>query len=332
MPCIEEHLVDRLCGAFDLGAPKAVRLLGGTRNMNYALDTDLGRWFLRKRHHAYCGEERMAFDNAALLFLYQREVAVPRIVVTGDGSPFFSCDDGVWQVFEWVAGRQLQEGNLGDMEALGIGLAKFHDAGRSFPDRMTKLGAREESDPEVILQQAASLEAGNDECSDILRRYRSWTVEAAATLPDHAYAALSATLVHGDIQPANILINDGHVAAFVDFDWCSWQPRIYDIAYALLFCCTSHATPIEGDDIWSLTQPPLFQHDAASAFVTAYDSSTEPLTQDERRALSAQLVLTWCQCRIAGALKVEPVHRRAFLERNPTTVADILDMLPAVWR
>ena len=116
---------------------------------------------------------------------------------------------------------------------------------------------------------------------------------------------------------ASSLMDDDGVIAFVDFDWCAWRPRIYDLAFAILLCCAKHETPIDGGDIWSLSQAPLVQADQARAFLHAYDGQGWPLSSEETRALRPQMILSWCHVRLAGAMKVAPEKRAEFLSRPP---------------
>ena len=83
---------------------------------------------------------------------------------------------------------------------------------------------------------------------------REWTMQAAEKLTDSRFDALPHTLIHGDVQPANIIIEDSGRAVLVDLDWCAWR-RASRLVFGLLMCCSHHAEPITGEDIWSLTQP-----------------------------------------------------------------------------
>ena len=75
--------------------------------------------------------------------------------------------------------------------------------------------------------------------------------------------------------------------------------------------------PIRGEDIRSLTQPFHTAPLLSRAFLEAYQRHASPLDEREGNALRAQVVLTWCHCRVAGALKVPREERAAFLSRPP---------------
>jgi Ser/Thr protein kinase RdoA (MazF antagonist) len=205
---------------------------------------------------------------------------------------------------------------MDDVRATAQALAAFHTAGRDFPSIADgqKLGPRGETDPAELFLLIDKLHPDGGEA---LNNYRAWTEQASQELSDDRFAALPQTLIHGDIQPANIIIDDGKVKALIDLDWCDRRPRVYDLAFAILLCCARHDQPIDGSDIWSLTQTPWVDRELTKEFFHAYAERGWPLSADEIDTLHPQVVLSWCHCRLAGAMKVEPSQRREFLERPP---------------
>ena len=314
---MDDRTKQAICHRYHLGDLLACEQLGGTRNRNYLFRTSSGKWFVRQRYAGYCHPARIAFDNLVLSFLrtYRVPVVPPREMVPG----LRHWEDGrhVWQVFPFVEGGHLREGSLEDMRALGQGLGRLHRVGARFPIKYNKLGPRGETDPLVILNHADDIEKESPDSAQPLGLYREWVVAAQKDMPHSLYLSLPHTLVHGDVQPANVLVHKGRLAAFVDLDWCAWRPRIYDLAFATLFCCATHDTPIQGEDVWSLTQPPRTEPGLVEAFLESYQSETEPLAKEETKALRGQIILTWCHCRVAGALKVPKDKRAEFLSREP---------------
>ena len=302
--------------------------LGGTRNRNFRVETASGTWLARKRYGAYASEEQIRFDHAVAAYLKARGVATvwPRPLSTGKTCWKSGAD--IWEVQPFVAGTQLREGHAEDIAALATELARFHESGETFPGRFCKLGLRGETNPAQMREKVGELKAVSAECARAAAQYLEWLDWAEALLPDDRFSALPCTVVHGDIQPANILMRDGCVAAFVDLDWCAWRPRIYDLGFALLFCCTTHDTPIDGGDVWSLTQPPRVNRNTCRRFLDAYQKHTRPLSEDEREVLPAQITLSWCHTRIMGAFKVPVPDRAAFLARPP---CNRTELLPGGW-
>jgi Ser/Thr protein kinase RdoA (MazF antagonist) len=305
-----------LCEAYRLGKPLACEPLGGTRNRNFRLQTSGGTFVVRDRYTGYRNPGRIAFDHDAMAFLHQHEVAVVPPVARPGGETAWQVGDRMWEVFAAVDGRHYRDADASDARALAKALACFHRVGRDFErdQAIHKLGPRGETEPAELRRLIAQL---RQDAPAALPLYDRWIEDASSVLTDSAVAALPHTLIHGDVQPANILIHAGRVSALVDLDWCDWLPRIHDLAFAVLLCCASHDSPIDGGDIWSLSQSPLVRTDLVRDFLGAYDAQGWPLSAIERCALQPQVMLSWCHCRLAGAMKVEPARRREFLERPP---------------
>jgi homoserine kinase type II len=306
-----------LCEQFALGKLLGVAGAGGTRNTNFIVRTESGQWFVRQRYSGYCAQEHLAFDHGAACYLAERGVLTPCPRQARDGQTWWRDGAATWEVLPFVSGRQLRDGDEEDAAALGAALARWHRVGQAFPLRYEKAGPRGETDPQQLQERIAKIAGESPDTARILAGYRNAIEQATAALPGREYSRLPHTLIHGDVQPANILLQAGQVSAFVDLDWCAWQARLYDLCFAILLCCANHDTPFDGGDIWSLSQTPRFSTLATRRFLHSYELHGVPLTEEERRALPPQIMLTWCHVRLGGALKVPASQRAAFLERLP---------------
>ncbi len=316
--------LESLAAAYGLGLVLSAAQLGGTRNSNFRIDTTSGTWLARKRYPAYASQDQIRFDHAVAEYLKERGVATVCPKPLPSGGTAWSDGAGTWEVHPFIVGHQLREGHREDTTALAEELARLHLAGETFTNRLSKLAPRGETDPAQMRAVGRELASASRECADALLQYTKWLDWAESVLPDDRFAELPSTIVHGDIQPANILIRDGRVAAFLDFDWCAWRPRIYDLGFAILFCCASREHPIDGGDIWSLTQAPRLDRASSRLFLDTYQAHTHPLTPGENGAMPAQIVLSWCHTRIMGALKVPEAERAAFLARPPHDRTELL--------
>ncbi|MFH1477647.1 MAG: phosphotransferase [Verrucomicrobiota bacterium] len=306
---------ERICGAYRLGRFISSSVTGGSRNSCHVFYTGTGQWFVRRRHTDYCDEKRVQFDHAAMLYLSHSGVQVKPPLVSESGNTWWREDNTLWEVFEFIEGRNMRDGSKRDAALLGAALGSFHRAGNGFTLRYEKMGARGETDPERLLLSAKRLRNENPETGSVLEPYERLIAQSAHALPPGACLALPHTLVHGDVQPANILMGEDGVRAFVDFDWCAWRPGIYDLAFAVLCCCSSHEQPIGNGNIWALTQAPDFNAEAMESFLDAYEESAGPLSGEEKKCLRPQIALTWCHTRIDGTFKVPGKERYNFLAR-----------------
>ena len=87
-------------------------------------------------------------------------------------------------------------------------------------------------------------------------------------------------VIHCDYHPGNLKFTDEQVTALFDFDWSKVDLRLFDVALALWYFCTSWQGPEDG----------RFRLDWASTFLHAYQGYLEkpgagPLSPDEVRYL-----------------------------------------------
>ena len=298
--------------AFGLHDAEAVTRLGGTRNANYCVRTPGRTLFLRLRHPDYCDPAWIRFDHDAVRFLRRRGAAVLAPIPLPGGETSLENAGRTWEAYPWVEGDSFPETDEA-LESLAVNLARFHAAGKAFPDTFRPGGfARGETTPGRLLEIAQRLRA---ECGEVARFYAGQVETAAGRLDDDTYHSLAPTLVHGDVQPANIIYSGSEVACFVDYDWLGRQPAIYDLAAALILFCARREELIDGGDIWSLSMPFVFDEVKGRRFIEAYGVGV-PQEPGIRPLLMEQVRLTWSHIRLSGALKVPTGERTAFLERD----------------
>lgn len=320
----------RVCDYFHLGAPVLSHPAGGTCNRNWILQTDSGGWFARERFPGYCQEDRILFDHRAAAFWASRGLPVAPPKRAREGQTYLRDCDRVWEVYPLLSGRQLRDGDKTDILPLAETLAALHETGRGFDLRYEKAAARGETGPDRLLDRIAALQQASPEIEAALSPYRDAVTWASGALPDRNYKELPYTLIHGDLQPANILMKNRRVAGFVDLDWCMWLPRVYDLGFAILCCCAAHGSQYDGADIWSVTQTPHLEPSLTESFLERYQSAGDLLSRPEWAALLPQLVLAWCEMRIDGAFKVALDRRLEFLERDPKQIVEFAgDALPS---
>ncbi|MFA6241938.1 MAG: phosphotransferase, partial [Candidatus Hydrogenedentales bacterium] len=179
-----------LARRYELGEVVQCVPLDGTRNRNYVVRTTSGEWFVRMRYAGYSAQEWIDFDCAAMVFLHKRGVPVVPPRPAPNGQLCWNDGTSVWQVFPFVQGNTLTEGDIAQIRGLGKSLARFHAEGESFASRYEKLGPRGETCPSEILRISDAIESESPNCAAPLKRYREWIGEAAATLSGDRYSVL----------------------------------------------------------------------------------------------------------------------------------------------
>ena len=303
--------------AYRLPPPWEVERVGGTRNVNFRVRHAEGSVFLRRRHPDYCDEGWVRFDHDALSHLSRLGAPVNVPLTARDGGTSIRCEGQLYEAHPWVEGNPFP-GTEEAIRSVASSLARFHRAGASWGGAYDKGGYRRgEMDPTRLARNLADAQGISAEGDDLAAGYLAQVNMGGARLAHDLYDRLPRTLVHGDVQPANAIFAGARLSAFVDFDWMSRQPVIYDLAYGVILFCGRRERPIDGADIWSLTGPFVFDEAAARGFLRAYLEAGGELSDALRPALMEQIRLTWAHVRIDGARKVAAPDRPRFLGRDP---------------
>lgn len=226
--------------------------------------------------------QRQAALHRALM---TQQLSAP-IVPTLDGQDVHTMDGQDFLLMERAHGQPVNA--LAMLEhpasacALGEGLARLHAALR-------------DCDPLLCYAE------------DYTATLRDWAIPAAraAMVPEPlwlkdyqtrmetTFPALPTQIIHRDPNPDNLLMQDGRVVGFLDFDLTRILPRIFDICYAatgILCDAWPHATEAQR----------LHFFDVAKAIWHGYDA-VSPLTPEEWTALPDMVLAIQLTCVAAFA-------------------------------
>ena len=129
----------------------------------------------------------------------------------------------------------------------------------------------------------------------VRRELADWAFHVYAACAGPALPALPHSLIHGDANDENVLVDDGRVSGIIDFGDSLWNPTVCDLAIALAYAMLELPQPL----------------DAGAEVVAAYHAG-RPLSADELRVLFP-LVLG----RLAVTV-VTAASRRAIDPNHPT--------------
>ena len=214
-----------------------------------------------------------------------RQLAAP-VVPALSGADVLTMDDMDFLLMERVEGRPADAAAVlthpETARAIGEGLARLHAALRECDPLLCY--AEDYADTLRNWAIPAVRAAAADETA--------WLDEYAARI-EESFARLPAQIVHRDPNPDNLLMKDGRVVGFLDFDLTRILPRIFDLCYAAtgILC-----------DAWNRVEPGqrMGFFAAARAVWEGYDAVT-PLTDEEWRALPDMVLAIQLTCVAAFA-------------------------------
>jgi len=253
--------------------------LRGTRNTNIVAETGSGKFFLRRRYSGYSGREWAEFDHAAMEHLTGRGAPVPELLHTEDGEAAAVHEGQVWELFRFVESDPMPEDPILLAREVARSLAEFHKAGEGFERRYEKKGPWGELTPERMRASGERILRESPDTSDALGVYLNQIQLAERRLAVH-YNSLPATLCHGDVHPANLIFSAGRIV-MTDLDWLGRRPRLYDLAWGVVFFGAKRRRALAGDSIWDLTQPFEFVPGYLDAFLRRYEDDCSPLSAVE---------------------------------------------------
>jgi Ser/Thr protein kinase RdoA (MazF antagonist) len=301
------------------------RPAGGTANAGLVVVTSRGQYFLRRRNPRYSDPQQLAYDHSVLHALARAGLPVPHVVRTADGSRWVRHQDHIYELYELIDGEEADPDSPEEVISSAETLARWHLATRDLSPAGRKAWPRYFDPSQSLrgLQMARlRLQAGDTgDLGDLTPAAATATVNflsdqarlCARGLPDRVYRTLPATIIHGDWHPANLKFRDHQVCGIFDFDWVGLQPRLIDLTDGLLFFGSRRDAPLNGADIWSLTQPLRPDLERMAAFYQAY-TRTISLQREEKQALPDFMRQRCLYIRVdAMTRKVPPADQIRFL-------------------
>jgi homoserine kinase type II len=305
--------------------PLFTRAAGGTANASLTVVGLRGQYLLRRRNPRYCDPGQLAYDHAVLHDLAKSGLPVPKVVRAAGGTRWVEHEGRIYELFQFVEGAAFDPDDLNEVAAAGAMLARFHRATERLQPHDRKDWPRyfdPKTSAKALKDARRRLKGGMSgdltpytaqEVVAVLDRLLDEAQRCERRLPDKAYWALPVTIIHGDWHPANLKFADHQVAGIFDFDWVGRQPRMVDVTDGLLFFGSTREQPLDGGDIWSLTQPYQPVWERMRVFMAAYRGHM-PLEQSELDALPDLLRQRALYNRIDPMTRKVPEDRRlAFL-------------------
>lgn len=279
---------------YDLGVVESAREFarGSRRAPKLILQTQRGRFLLKRRAAGRDDPFKVAFSHALQSHLRQKRFPVPSLVGTRDENNSLLQSLGrIYEMFEYVDGERF-DGSLEQTSQAGTALARYHNAVRDFHTEwsppagsfhdaqsvrngLNAIPTITASHDSVVGREAQMLQT----TQELYERYEE-TADAVRRL---GFANWPITIIHGDWHPGNMLFREGKLVCVIDFDAARHQPTVVDAAYGTLqfSILRSAADPNE----W----PAYFDESRLRRFMAAY-LSIAPLATEMRRAVPLLMI------------------------------------------
>lgn len=287
------------------GVSGVARKLTSERDLNFHLLAASGAQYVLKIANAAEPEGAIAFQNRALRHLEATapSLPVPRIVATRDGLDHVRVDGCLVRLLTWLDGPLMHQRPR--TRAMRRGLGKVH---AQLHGALNGLAPPQEAEPLLWdLQHTASLARFLPHIPSDRRGLVETALSRFETRVAPVLGALSAQVVHNDLNPHNVIVSDAgdDVMGIIDFGDMVYAPRICDVAIA-----AAYHVRRDGDPFADIAD-----------YVGAYDAASL-LRQDERAILTDLIVSRMAMSTLISTW-------RAAL--HPDNSAYILRNVPSAW-
>jgi homoserine kinase type II len=264
---MEEELV-RVLGHYALGGLKAARRTKhGFVNDNWIVDTERGRYFLKRRHPRLRWPDLVRVQHDLVEWLRQAGLLVPAVVPTATGETLLVRGGEFYEIHAYIEGEPYSHDRPAHLEEAALILAHYHTHVEGFaPQVLCDQG--ELYSPAVLstilghLTGAWQLDREPD-LAQAARQLEAQAADLAACFAGHG--ALPHRVIHGDYYAGNLLFDGDRIIGIVDYDKARWQPRVVELAEALIY----FASPRPGH-LKHLVYPGFLNEEPFARFLQTY--------------------------------------------------------------
>jgi len=312
---VEQAVVEVMSTYYDFGDVTGVsRLFGGLINQNFSVTTNNGNRCFQlfiKRYRQEATEKEILFEHKCNDYLTSNDFPeVAKLIKANDGRTFIEHHvnhldppgkTSKFAVYTFLEGEdrygwRTPHCSMADLASASAMFAKIHERGFGF-----KAGEHAKEEPKIIPLMAV-FENYFDKLEEKARRDTACGTSTAyflEKLPSYRQALATCKplkekcqdmlelMIHGDYHPGNQKYTDHGVTGVFDFDWCKEDLRLFDVAIAITYFCTS----------WKEHENGLLFMDEIKVFLRAYQGYLDkseriyPLSEKELCVLPEMIIL-----------------------------------------
>ena len=206
------------------------------------------KYFLLRRHKVLTNKKQIDFYIELLLQLEKQQVPVSAVIKSLDDTYSVSVENELYSLFDFIEARYFVPSEMA-LRSVALSIAKMHFAlnklDQSSADQIKEYSKLSKVYYNVVPEYS---EADFSQIIDLIIKQESIT-EVEQELVDYwevikkliaevknnqtAIDKLPQQIIHSDLHPHNILINDNTVRAIVDFDSVRLSQQARDVAFAI---------------------------------------------------------------------------------------------------
>jgi homoserine kinase type II len=300
---VEQDLV-RVLGTYGLGAPVAARRIErGYVDENWIVETEQGRYFVKRRHpRRRQSEQIIQAQHDLIAHLRRSGFPAPNLILTSTGQSFLALGGEVYEVEEVIEGDLFDHDRPEHLAAAAQMLGQYHRAVEGFRSQsLAQHGPlySSQSARAALARIGQAWQAGVD--PDLGSLAQELEVQAGGLAERFgAHGPLPHLVIHGDYYAGNLLFEGDRVAGVVDYDKASWQPRVAELAEALIY----FASPRPGY-LRHLVYPGVLQWEPFELFLQGY-ARTITLEDAEMETLPDHIACIWFSISLRRLLENHP--------------------------
>ena len=238
----------------------------GILNTNYFIEGDKGKFIFRilEGERDYTEEVK---ELEFLEYLNLNGFPCPTAIKNDSGDNYTFIDGKMTSVFTFIEGEKVKSINENNMKEIGQKLGKMHTL---LKDRDIKRNRKIDMQYFYdIISKADLREILKDDYDFIMKYY-----ERASKID---YSNLPFGIIHNDIFPDNVFMQNGEISGIIDFNDCLRGPLILDLAIVISFWIRNRGFSEEVEN--QLTE----------VFLNAYETERK-ITEEEKKLMDEALI------------------------------------------
>lgn len=224
---------------FDIGVIESITEFarGSRKAPKLLVNTDQGKYLLKRRARGKDDAFKVAFSHALQLFLAAKQFPLPRLIGTKrDNNSMLQWHGGIYELFEYIPGQSYPftlEATFDSGRILGL----YHKLLVDFHSEWQPAAGSYHKQPSVhqgLHAVPAALQSEDGTVKSLVKFLGETYDYAAEKIDQHGISAWPKQYVHADWHPGNMLFRENHVVAVIDYDSARQLQRIIDVANGAL--------------------------------------------------------------------------------------------------